>query len=141
MGETTKDFKKYKTIVQAHVLSITGKDAEEIKNKKDALGPALYKNLLNLGNSVSTLMEQREPAEYVGDAGWEKLLAYLEAERFHEGKLAELPRVYDKFYKTVVFRRGPREPMQAYISEKSLARHELQTVDSSCRVSDNELAY
>ena len=140
-GDTTKDFKKYEKVVETHVLSITGRDEAEVDAKKGALGPALYKNLLLASNSVSTLIEQHDPDEFTGDLGWERLLTLLRDERFHEGKLAELPRVYERFYKNTTFKKGPREPMQAYIAEKSLARQELQKSDPQCSVSDNEMAF
>ena len=44
--ETTKDFKKYQKVVKAHVLSLTGKDKDELTDKKSAVGPALCKNLI-----------------------------------------------------------------------------------------------
>ena len=87
-GEMLKDFKKYKTAVKATVLSIEDGD-------KKRVGPKLYRNLFGLGNSISILIEQRDPAQLAKDDGADIFIKYLEDNRFGISALKEIPRVYD----------------------------------------------
>ena len=93
-GETMRDFKIYEKMVRAHVLSTWAKDAEEKKAKMMTIGPALNKNLLALGNSVSTMVEMLDVNELAKEDGAERLLTYLRETRFQEARLAQLPRVF-----------------------------------------------
>ena len=96
-GETMRDFKVYEKMVRAHVLSQWAKDADEKKAKMITIGPALYKNLLVLGNSVSTMVEMLDVNELAKEDGAERLLQYLRETRFQEARLAQLPRVFKKY--------------------------------------------
>ena len=139
--ESVKEFKTYEKLVKAHVLSTTGSTDDEVKRKMKAMGPALYKNLIVMGNSISMLVEQLDVHSLAVEDGADILLKYLRDMRFSEGKLAQLPRVFRRFYKETTFRRGPTEPMASFIAEKMLAKAELEAADSGCKVSDSELAY
>ena len=57
-GESVKEFKTYEKLVKAHVLSTIGSTDDEVKRKMKAMGPALYKNLIVMNNSISMLVEQ-----------------------------------------------------------------------------------
>ena len=117
-GESVKDFKTYEKMVKAHVLSTSGATEDEVKRKLKTLGPALYKNLIVMNNSISMLVEQLDVSKLAVENGAEVLLEYLRTMRFSEGKLAQLPRVFRRFYKEAVFKRGPAEPMATFIAEK-----------------------
>ena len=138
--ETIASFKKFERTCAAYVLGITG-TPEERAARRAAAGPLIYKNLLALNNSVSLFVEQRSPEEYAAEDGWKLLLKELKQARFSEGKLAELPRVYHKFYRETVFRRGGAEPMQKYIAEREVAKAELEAADKDCKISNGEMAY
>ena len=95
-GESVKEFKTYERLVKAHILSTQGTD-EEVKWKLKTLGPSLYKNLIVMNNSISTLVEQLDVADLAVENGAQILVDYLKNMRFSEGKLAQLPRVYRRF--------------------------------------------
>ena len=140
-GESMKDFKTYERLVKAHVLSISARDAAELAIKKKAVGPSLYKNLLTLNNSVSVMIESVDLNSLATENGADMLLTFLKMNCFKEGALVSLPRVYRKFYQDAVFRRGPSEPMAAYISASTMAKNDLEVTDPGCKVSECEMAY
>ncbi len=113
-GENMKGFRTYERLVQVHVLSAAGKNDEDIKRKLRAIGSALYKNLLMMGNSIIMPMEQSDVRTLAVEDGANLLLNHLRTTRFSEGKLSQLPRVY----KESVYKCGPAEPMATFIAEQ-----------------------
>ncbi len=97
--ENMKDFCTCERLLQAHVLSTTGKDDEGTKRKLREIGPALYKNLMMMGNSISILMEQLDLRALAVEDGANLLLNHLRTTRLSDGKLAQLPRVFRSIYK------------------------------------------
>ena len=116
-GQSVKEFKTYEKLVKAHVLSTTGSTDDEVKRKMKAMGPALYKKLIVMGNSIRVLVEQLDVQTLAVENGADTLVKYLREMRFSEGKFAQLPRVSRRLYKETTFRRGPSEPMASFIAE------------------------
>jgi hypothetical protein len=91
-GESVKDFKTYERFVKAHVLATSGVTEDEVQRKLKTLGPALYKNLIVMNNSISTLVEQMDVQTLAVEDGATVLLEYLRTMRFSEGKHAQHPK-------------------------------------------------
>ena len=91
--------------------------------------------------SISTIVEQLDPATLAKKDGHKELLNYLREKRFGTLSLRELPRVYDAFYEQTGFKKVGPEPMQAFCASMEVARRDLQQVDPATKISDNELGY
>jgi hypothetical protein len=91
---------------------------------------------------VAALVEAQDPRTYAVEGGVEALLKLLEAGRFSESKLRELPRILRHFYRGALrFRPGGEEPMRRFIAECRRAKAEMSAADSTCNIGDGAFCF